>query len=240
MPPPTWVPEYSRDEYLADPFALRSAEGVAILCERFDHRTLRGEICAVESPDGCNFGPPRPVLALPAHLSYPFLFEHEGALYCIPELGHSGGIQLFEVAPATGVLHFVATLIAGVAGIDPTVLRHGNLLWLFCTTRGNTEAALHIWWSSTLAGPWQPHRRNPVKFDVRSTRPAGNPFEYQGQIFRPSQDCSETYGGAIRINRIVQLTADEFEEEVVTSFGPMPMAPIRWACIRCPRWAIGR
>ena len=223
--PTAWVPEYSRDEYLADPFALRSYEGVVIHCERFDHRTRRGEICAVESPDGRRFGRPRTVLALPAHLSYPFPFEHEGALYCIPEMGQSGGIQLFELVSATGTWCFVATLIEGVAGIDPTILRYGDCLWLFCTTRDNPNAALQIWWAPALTGPWRPHRRNPVKFDVRSTRPAGSPFEHGGQVFRPSQDCSETYGGAIHINRIVRLTVDDYEEESVAVVRPDAKGP---------------
>src|SRR6185369_10054576 len=76
-----------------------------------------------------------------------------------------------------------------------------------------------------LAGPWRPHRRSPVKFDVRSARPAGTPFEHGGQIFRPSQDCSETYGGAIRINRILRLTAEEFDEETVAVLRPDANGP---------------
>jgi hypothetical protein len=220
-----WVPEYARHEYLADPFARRSAEGAVILCERFDHRTLRGEICAVDSPDGSRFGRPRTVLALPAHLSYPFLFEHEGTLYCIPEIGQSRGVQLFEFNASAATWRFVMTLIDDFAGLDPTIVWRGDRLWLFCTERDNPQAALHIWWAHALTGPWFPHCRNPVKFDVRSTRPAGTPFEHGGQLYRPSQDCFESYGSAIRINRIVRLTADDFEEDTVAVLRPDAKGP---------------
>ena len=40
-----------------------------------------------------------------------------------------------------------------------------------------------------------------VKTDVRSARPAGTPFVYQGELYRPAQDCSRTYGGSIVIHR---------------------------------------
>ena len=220
-----WLPERSRHEYVADPFGLRTARGLVILGERFDHRLRRGEICTIASPDGRRFDLPSTALALPAHMSYPYLFEHDGALYCIPEMFQSGGIQLFEFLVPSGTWRFVATLIEGTAGVDPTFLRHGNRLWLFFTTRDDGAAVLHLWWAPALAGPWRPHRRSPVKFDVRSARPAGTPFEHGGQIFRPSQDCSETYGGAIRINRILRLTADEFDEETVAVLRPDANGP---------------
>jgi hypothetical protein len=73
-----WLPERSRHEYVADPFGLRTARGLVILGERFDHRLRRGEICTIASPDGRRFDLPSTALALPAHMSYPYLFEHDG------------------------------------------------------------------------------------------------------------------------------------------------------------------
>ncbi len=47
-----------------------------------------------------------------------------------------------------------------------------------------------------LEGPWEPHRRNPVKCDVRGSRPAGTPFVHGGELYRPAQDGSKRYGKA--------------------------------------------
>src|SRR5213596_456309 len=55
-------------------------------------------------------------------------------------------------------------------------------------------------------GPWRPHPGNPVKVDVRSSRPAGGPFLFGGNLYRPAQDCSRTYGGGITINRVTHLS----------------------------------
>jgi hypothetical protein len=61
-----------------------------------------------------------------------------------------------------------------------------------------------------------------VKYDVCSARSGGTPFAYGGQLYRPGQDCSETYGGAVRLNRITCLTPEEFAEETVAVVRPDP------------------
>jgi hypothetical protein len=40
-----------------------------------------------------------------------------------------------------------------------------------------------------------------------------------------AQDCSETYGGAVTLNRIIRLTPEEYEEETVTVVRPDPDGP---------------
>jgi hypothetical protein len=53
----------------------------------------------------------------------------------------------------------------------------------------------------------------------------GAPFEHGGEIYRPSQDCSETYGGAVRVDRIARLTPDDYEEETVAVLRPDAKGP---------------
>ena len=163
----TWLAEPSRHEYLADPFAARSSAGSAILAELFDRRTRQGQLCALELPDGLDphrIGRPRPILSLPAHLSYPFLFEHEGRVYCTPEMFQSGGLHLFEALEYPTKWRFVATLLDGVPAVDPVLFRHDGRFWILCThreSRHSARTALHAWWATTLAGPWTPTRATP-------------------------------------------------------------------------------
>jgi hypothetical protein len=51
--------------------------------------------------------------------------------------------------------------------------------------------------ADTITGPWIPHARWPVKIDIRGARPAGMMFNLDGRLFRPAQDCAETYGAGI-------------------------------------------
>ncbi|HLY87470.1 MAG TPA: formyl transferase, partial [Acetobacteraceae bacterium] len=57
---------------------------------------------------------------------------------------------------------------------------------------------LHIAFAERLQGPWRPHPGNPVRRDRASTRPGGTPQVIDGRVMLPVQDCSHTYGGAIR------------------------------------------
>jgi hypothetical protein len=79
---------------------------------------------------------------------------------------------------------------------------------------------LHLFMAETPLGPWLPHRGNPVKCDVHSTRPAGPLFLRHGSLIRPTQDCSQRYGGAITLCEVEILTPDCFQERVVGSIQP--------------------
>jgi hypothetical protein len=54
--------------------------------------------------------------------------------------------------------------------------------------------------------------RNPVKIDVRSTRPAGSLFRRAGRLVRPSQDCSASYGGALTLCEVTRLSRADYAE----------------------------
>lgn len=225
--PVRWLVSPWPAAYLADPFGHVTPDGVAVLAERYDAATGVGELCAVErNGGGASFAPPRAVLPLPVHLSYPYVFEHAGAVYCTPEMSQSGGVHLFRAERFPDEWRLVATLIEGFPALDPTVVQREGRFWLFCTkARALPETALYVWWATELTGPWTPHGRNPIKYDVRSARPAGTPFEHEGHLYRPAQDCSVTYGGAVAINRVLRLTPTEFEEETVALVAPDPQGP---------------
>ncbi len=78
-----------------------------------------------------------------------------------------------------------------------------------------------IWYADDLLGPWRPHDGNPVKTDVRSSRSAGTPFAHEGHLYRPTQDCSRTYGARVVLNRVNKLTPEEFVEEAVREISPI-------------------
>ncbi len=46
-----------------------------------------------------------------------------------------------------------------------------------------------------------------------------------GCLYRPSQDCSRSYGERITLNRVLKLTPEEFEEEQAGSVEPFEDGP---------------
>ena len=219
-----WFPRLERGRFLADPFGIVRDGTVFVICEEFDYRSEKGVVSCIDSSSQALS--PRVIIDLPVHASYPYTFEHQGEIYCIPETYQAREVMLYKADkfPYTWVKK--ATLIDGVPAVDNTVFHFGDRWWLMCTDQDEGPFdRLFVWHAPDLFGPWKPHAANPVKVDLRSTRPAGTPFVHRGHLYRPAQDCLRTYGGRVVINRILRLTPTEFEEEPAAFIEPSRSTP---------------
>jgi hypothetical protein len=164
-----------------------------------------------------------PVLERDYHLSYPYTFTWHGELFMIPETAANRSVELYRAVRPPYEWAFDRVLLTDVRLVDATVVEIGGRWWMFAgsVTRGGSRCdELDVYYADSPLGPWLPHRRNPVISDVRHARPAGRPFELDGQWYRPAQDCSRRYGYAVALRRIVQLDPDRFEEEAVSTLTP--------------------
>lgn len=220
----TWYPSAPRGRYLADPFAVRHNGDLVVLVEEFDYVRNRGVISALSL--GVDDPPPRVVIDPGVHASYPYLFEAEGEIWCIPETYQAREVRLYRALQFPDKWEHVATPIKGLAALDSTVILHQGRWWMFLTDQdAGPNTKLRIWHASHLTGEWKPHLLNPVKTDVRSSRPAGTPFVVDGVLYRPAQDCSHSYGGGIVINRVDDLTATTYTEVAVSRIEPQEYSP---------------
>lgn len=226
-PPVRWLPDARRNAFVADPFVLRTGDGALVTMEQFDDFANRGIIVQVDVRDGAPASPIRAAIdEAGVHMAYPYLLEHEGRIYCVPEVADRKGVYLYAYDPERRRWTEAARLVDGLPAVDPTIVRHGDRWWLFCTHRDDeVECKLLLWHAPDLFGPWEPHPGNPVKVDVRSSRPAGTPFVHEGTLYRPAQNSSLTYGGSITISRVARLTPTEFREEPVLQLGPRTDGP---------------
>ena len=221
-----WLPTYERHRYLADPFGLKVDNRLILLAEQYDHKSQRGHIAFVTEDQAGAFTQPAPAIVLAEHVSYPYLMTHDGDIYCIPEASTAREVRLFRATSFPRAWELASVLVRDFSPLDPTVFEHEGRWWLLCCD-GDTgdSTALHAFYAPDLRGPWSPHAANPVKTDARSSRPAGRPFVVGGALYRPAQDCSRTYGGAVAITRILRLTPTDFAEEVVRLVEPDPRGP---------------
>src|SRR6185503_19258450 len=112
-------------------------------------------------------------------------------------------------------------LMNDVRAADATLAEIDGTWWMFVSiAESSIPDELFLFYADSPLGPWMPHRRNPVKSDVRSSRPAGNLFNWNDDVYRPAQDSSGRYGYAVTINKIVQLDAENFREEEVSKILP--------------------
>jgi hypothetical protein len=216
LPTPVWLPRVKKGTILADPFAIEWRGRVYVLCETLK---TKGAIAVIDVTDPTNPSLPQVVIELPHHISYPYVVLHNAQVYCIPETAEAKQVYLYRAVDFPHKWTRDAVLIRDFAAVDSTIFTHEGRWWLFCTARGQ-DHNLFVWYSDHLNGPWMPHSGNPVKTDIRSARPAGPPFVQNGQLYRPAQDSSATYGGRIVINRILRLTPAEFKEEQITVIQP--------------------
>ena len=221
-----WLPLASRRSFFADPFAVVRGETLHVLCEEFDYRDSKGRICSFELPQTGSPTAPAAALVLPLHASYPFVVEHEGGIYCVPETSTANEIALYRAEEFPRNWSKVAVLVPDFPGVDPTLFRHDGRWWLLCTRGGALEdVELWAWHASELLGPWTEHALNPVKTDVRGARPGGRPFVHEGALYRPAQDCARRYGWRLSIQRVIELSPSEFREEQVSVLEAGPQSP---------------
>jgi len=217
-----WLEPDSRS-FSADPFILGSdANRLDLLVEHYEYAAAKGTIVALSvSLDGRCLSRTT-AIDEPWHLAYPHVVRIGDEVWCSPEAAHSKAVSGYRRDSGTG--RWIASpWIGDIRAIDPTFVQHQDRWWLFYTDGriGDTDN-LCIAWSSDINGPWTHHPRNPVKIDVRSSRPAGSFFLVDGQLYRPAQDCSRSYGGAISINRVRSLNDARFDAEEVSRIEPHP------------------
>ena len=220
-----WSAYKEAGQMVADPFPISETDPARILVEEFNWSTEKGRISELRT-NGAETTI-TPVIDEGLHMSYPYTFRHDGVTYAIPESDEAKSVFLYRLDEATGHWSKEAVLLEGVSALDATVFEHNGRWWLLCSANdtGCGPWSLFVWHAPALRGPWQPHIANPVKTNVTSSRPAGNPFQYNGSLYRPSQDNRKTYGGALCLNRIDELSVEFFRESPVRSVAPDPNGP---------------
>ena len=185
----------------------------------------RGHISVLTVDSQCNYDEAVPVIKHPYHMSYPFIFNYRDEMYMIPETGESGTIQLYRCVNFPYQWEFVKNLMEDVFAVDTNVMEVDGRWWMFTTIRESDHTdcldQLQIFHAdSPLSDQWQPHVNNPVSRDVRTARLAGEFFQHDGKLLRPSQNGSYHYGWGMKISEVVQLDEDEYIEKEVRAIEP--------------------
>jgi hypothetical protein len=217
----TWLPDPGSWRYLADPFALKRGDITHVFVEAFDYRTKQAVIEQHEFGPGLVWREKSTVLVRPFHLSYPYLVEDGGEIFMIPESQRAGEIALYRAKQFPHQWVRETPLLTGVRGAEASVIQHEGLWWMFFTIVGpqaRDQRELHVAHSEKLTGPWQMHPLNPILDDRSGARPGGTPFVgSDGKLILPVQDCSHTYGGAIRFLRFITLNPSQVAVEHLAS-----------------------
>jgi hypothetical protein len=204
--------------FVADPFMVRVDDRWYMFFEVYNVQSKKGEIGLATSEDARQWRYERIVLREAFHLSYPYVFEWEGAYYMVPEASQTSSVRLYEAVHFPHQWVYRATLLEGRGYVDPCVFRLDRSWWLFaCHGEPPFRAdTLRLFQADTPLGPWREHPQSPViPQDKRVARPAGRVIVTDGKAVRFGQDCHAEYGVQVYAFEVSELTSERYHERPV-------------------------
>ena len=203
-----WVKHNYTDRWFADPFILDVYDTeIYLLVEEFYKPIQHGRISRLII-DKETFELKRldVVLELPSHLSFPAIKRIDGKVFIYPENGESGALNLYEYNIDTNTCKKTG-IILNEPVADAIITSINNKEFLFCTKQPNPNGnKLTIY--KNKKGNFSPI--TDYTFDENIARMAGDFFECNGKLYRPTQECNVQYGHAVTIQEVI-LNNDIFD-----------------------------
>lgn len=206
--------------YWADPFLLEHEGALYMFYEVYDYATKLGHL-DVGRIEGDTMVPLGTALKSPYHLSYPFVFSWDGAIWMIPETHAASRLEVWRATDFPTGWELAATAFEGTSMADTVVFEHDGQWWMFtniCRDSFNDHGAeLHLFRiDNPLLGEIEPHPLNPVVIDTTTARGGGRVFEQNGRLYRTSQDNSHgLYGFGLNLMEVTRLDMTGYEERRV-------------------------
>lgn len=199
------VPNSSR-YWRADPFVYKYKGINYLFAEMFDRKTQKGVIGVAKLKNG-KCGKFRVCLKLPYHLSYPCIFEQEGAIYMLPECNESQEISLYKTKKFPLKWEKERTLYEKAA-VDTTPI---------FDDKGLVKAYFTSLYEPIMGGNdnlyiLEKGKKEQVLFENNTnSRMAGNLIKEE-KLIRPTQDDTLGYGDSLIFNEIDNLNPKEYKE----------------------------
>ena len=206
-----------KDRFFADPFPVYHKSKLYVFFEEKKFVEKNGFISVLTIDNDGSISNSKKILEENFHLSYPFIILFNNDYYMIPETSSNNKISLYKCDkfPYKWSLH--KHLMHNVRAVDTTIFYYDNYYWMFTNIAesdgSSTWDELFLFFSKDLfSDDWNAHPMNPIISDVSKARPAGNIFFSKGEIIRPSQNNSISYGGLVEFNKIITLTKTKYQE----------------------------
>jgi len=209
----------------ADPFLFEHKDQVFCFFEDFDYATGLGHI-GVGALDGDTLRYIGPAHTAPHHLSYPFVFRHDGDIYLMPEAHQAGRLEIWKATDFPTGWELSATAFDGTHVADTALVQRQGDWWIFTNicndSFGDFCSELHLFRTSGPDLKWvEPHPLNPVVIGSETARGGGRVHLVGDQMFRLSQDNSGgVYGYGLNVMQIETLTALEYAERRIRHITP--------------------
>lgn len=207
----------------ADPFLFVHNDVLYLFYEQKDIKTF-GVLMMTSTSDLKYWSKPVCVLSEPYHLSFPWVFEHDGVVYMLPETGACRKVKLYK-ASNDQLTKFEECNVLLTEPDDREVSMHygDSCIWekegvfyLFTQIQYEDRInTLELYTSKSLQGPYRPHPMSPIQHNQKLGRNAGCIMKLNNRLYRFSQDCTDFYGDNVHVSQIDSLTPIDYSEQVI-------------------------
>lgn len=205
--------------FWADPFLIKESEFFYLFIEELNSKTRLGEIACIKLNNQFKIIEKRTILSDKTHFSFPNVFLKDNQYYMIPENSEKNNLYIYKAINFPFEWKLEKILIENCKLLDAIWIFHDNLYWMFANKINDYEYDnndnLYLYYAEDLInGNWKSHPQNPIVTDSGKARNAGNVFIKNDKMYRPSQNCAESYGTNIVINEITELSTKSFVEVI--------------------------
>lgn len=213
---------YEGKKWFADPFIIKfTKKKIYLLVEEFDYKIHRGRIARL-IVDRTNWTvcDCKIILDLDTHLSFPMIWRENNHIYICPENCKSGAWHIYEYDEEEEKMTYIQPLIKEKL-TDAILYKNKKGYYILSTYEPTPNGrCLSIYHSDTLLGKYK--QTDTIVFGENVARNAGIMFTYNGDLIRPAQECTHTYGHAISFQRVIENDNKWTFEEIYKFFSPHP------------------
>lgn len=194
-----WMRHNYENRWFADPFLLDVTEtDYIVLAEDFEDSRGYAVISKLVVDRGSlELKEVKQLLNRGTHLSFPVIKKKGNEIFVYPESGKSGDLILYRYdKDAERLVEMEKMMLAPLA--DAVILEYQGESWLFATSLPNPNGnKLEVYIKHN--GAYELY--DTIMLQGRTARMGGDFFWVDGELYRPAQDNTKCYGGALILQK---------------------------------------
>lgn len=207
--------------FQADPF-LYVRDDELFLFYELQHGFNPAQIVMIKTRDLIKWTKPLVVLKEPFHLSFPFIFDDGEETYMIPESEAKNSIRLYKANANLTSFTFVRTLLTqdrcsnmNCNYVDSHVYYKDDNYYLFTSYMKDWKQIQELYITNDLLkGELRRHPSSPICVSHEYGRNGGALIDYNGKMFRVSQDCHKEYGSNVSLLEVCSINERQYKEKL--------------------------
>ncbi|HCB1853641.1 TPA: hypothetical protein MYQ28_003990 [Citrobacter freundii] len=206
-----WLDINVKSDYEADPFIFKISEVYYVAYEDFNYISGNAKLKCIDL-NGNEYPFFDEINKNLGHKSFPYIFEAEDGLYCIPEVGDRNGIYLYKFNSELKCFEFVRKILCDDMYVDSFIHNVNGVYYLFTSTI-NEPFKQRLFYSDSLLNDFVEHKMSPIVKNSRVGRNGGGMLCFDDKLYRVSQNCSKTYGGSLVVSKILYINPSDYKEK---------------------------